>query len=168
MDWPQRGGVADRLLRAFDLRGGDGDRGTRVDIVASPYQQMQRGPVFGRPICQAFAVKFLEVARVIGQDRHAAVPEYLRRCRVLRLGRGERDHGRLHLLADQVDDRLDADPPGHVADEIHKDAHAQESQQDGDAKRQVRREDALLLRAHATQDHVSEYEKVPSRAPSVN
>ena len=50
-------------------------------------------------------------------------------------------------------DGVDVDAPGHVADEVHEHRDADEGEQDADAQRQVRREGALVLRAHAAQHH---------------
>ncbi len=58
-----------------------------------------------------------------------------------------------HVLADQVDHRVDVDPACHVADEEHQSGHADESQQDADAERQVGNERALAVCPDRAQHH---------------
>ena len=141
-----RRGAGRRRARARSAR--PGTRSRPAAPAAGRRCRARRGPVG-----QAFGVELLQIAAARVDDGPGAVPERRRRRRRRRLVDGQPADRRAHVVADQVDHGVDVDPAGHVADEVHERRHADEREQDADREREVRREGALVLGAHAAQHH---------------
>jgi hypothetical protein len=109
--------------------------------------------VLRRPIGEALRIELLEIAASRIGHGHDIAPDMDRRRLGLPFLEGQPLDGAAHIVAHQVDDRIDIDAARHMAHEKDQRADTAEGQRDADGEREMRDEFALARGPHAAQDH---------------